>query len=345
MEGREAAAADGAGLFALGGDGLAATVSDLGATLVALHAPDRHGELADIVLGFDSLAEYASPGNPYFGGIIGRCANRIAGARFALDGEEYALAANEGRHHLHGGRRGFDRRVWTVLPDRTSRLCRFKLRSPEGEEGYPGTLDVEVAYVLDRSELRLVLEATTSAPTLVNLTSHAYFNLGGPRSPSILDHELQVLASRTVVVDDELIPTGELAPVDGTPFDFRSPRLIRERIGALEHTSARGYDVCFALDAPALPGAERGPVLACRLRDPGSGRILELETTEPGIQLYSGNRLDAVGKGGRLHRRWSGLCLEAQRFPDAVHHPHFPATVLRPGERYRQTTVLRFLSE
>jgi len=320
-------------LFTLQRGPLRVRLASLGATLVSLEAPDREGKLSDIVLGFDSPQEYESPRNPYFGGIIGRCANRIAGARFELDGREHALAANEGRHHLHGGRKGFDRRVWSARIGADQVM--FERRSPDGEEGYPGTLEVRATYALvSDGELTLGYHATTDAATVVNLTQHAYFNLAG--AGTILDHEIEVFASRFVAVDGELIPTGELSDVARTPFDFRAPRHIGERMGELERTSARGYDLCFALDKRPDELA-----LACRLRDPRSGRTLELFTTQPGLQLYTGNHLgELAGKGGVIPR-FGGVCLEAQHFPDSVHHPRFPSVVLRPGERYRHLTRYR----
>jgi aldose 1-epimerase len=317
---------------------LRARLTSFGATLVALEVPDRHGERADVVLGFDTLAEYESPHNPYCGGLIGRCANRIAGARFTLDGREHVLAANEGRNHLHGGARGFDRRPWT--PGIVERSLSLRLVSPNGEEGYPGALDVSALYTLGPPVARarmlgMQLSALTSAPTLCNLTQHAYFNLAG--QGTILDHELQISASRFVAVDDVLVPTGEIADVAGTPFDFRTPRRIGERLAALEATAARGYDVCFVLDGPPF----RAP--AARLVDPATGRALEVLTDQPGLQLYTGQHLAGLdGKGGHAIARFGGVCLEAQGLPDAVHHAHFPSVVLRPGQFYRQVVVWTF---
>ena len=317
---------------------LRARFTSYGAALVSLEVPDRHGERADVMLGFDSLAEYESPRNPHFGGIVGRVANRIAGARFALDGREHVLTANEGRNHLHGGTRGFDRRVWRTELEQGSGI-RFRHRSPDEEEGYPGSLEVSARYGLRDGPAGCVLGlqvlAHADAPTPCNLTQHSYFNLAG--AGTILDHELQVFASRHVVVDNDLIPTGELASVEGTPFDFRTPRRIGERIGELEATPARGYDLCYALDG------ERFHAPAARLRDPASGRTLELSTDQPGLQLYTGNKLaDLRGKGGRIYPRFGGLCLETQGFPDAVHHAHFPSAVLRAREPYASMTTWLF---
>lgn len=328
-------------LFTLEHGRLCARIASFGATLVSLEVPDRRGERADVVLGFDSLAEYESPRNPYMGGIVGRCANRIGGARFELDGREVRLTANEGRNHLHGGARGFDRRTWTPEAEGADSIS-LRLGSPAGEEGYPGQLDSAVNYALRPGKggrlagaFGVQLLASADAPTPCNLTQHAYFNLAG--SGTILDHELQVLASRFVVVDDELIPTGEIADVAGTPFDFRAPRRIGEWIGELEGTRARGYDLCYVLDGPPF----RAP--AARLRDPRSGRTLEILTDQPGLQLYTGNHLDGLpGKRGRSYPRFAGLCLETQRFPDAVHHASFPTIVLRENERYLSTTVWLF---
>lgn len=321
-------------LFTLEEGFLRARFISFGATLVSLEVPDRHGERADVVLGFDTLAEYESPLNPYFGGLVGRFANRIAGARFTLDGREHVLASNDGRNHLHGGRRGFDRRSWEVEAT-TDRLV-LRRRSPAGEEGYPGHLDALAAYSLAPGALRASYWATSDAPTPLNLTQHNYFNLAG--GGTVLDHEIEVRSSDYVVVDEELIPTGQLASVAGTPFDFRLPGRIGERMHELEATPAGGYDVCYVLDkAPADFG------LAARLRDPRSGRSLEVWTSEPGLQLYTGNRLGSIaGKGGRAIERHGGVCLETQHFPDAVHHEHFPSVLLRPGAAWQSSTAWIF---
>jgi aldose 1-epimerase len=317
--------------FTLERAGLRAHLSSFGATLVSLEVPDARGRTADVVLGFDALEDYESPRNPYLGAVVGRCANRIAGARFELDGREVRLTANEGPHHLHGGQCGFDRHAWTGLGGRG--LVEFRRRSADGEEGYPGELSVRAFYGLGPGVLEHRLLARPSAPTPCSLTQHSYFNLAG--EGTILDHALVVRASRVVVVDEALIPTGELAPVAGTPFDFREPRPIGERIAELEGTAMGGYDVCLVLD----PG--RGP--AAVLRDPRSGRSLTIETDQPGLQLYTGNRLgDLRVRGGVCPPRFGALCLEAQGLPDAVHHPHFPSVIVRPPATFRSRTVWRF---
>jgi len=323
-------------LVTLERDGVRARLSSFGATWVSFELPDRAGETEDVLLGFDSLAGYESPRNPYLGGLVGRCANRIGGARFRLDGREFPLSANEGRHHLHGGRRGFDRRVWRAELDRTGCAVRFERESPDGEEGYPGRLDVRATYALGPGgALTLECEAGCDAPTVFNPTQHAYFDLSG--TGSILEHELELCAARLVAVDPELIPTGELEPVQGSPWDFRSPHAIGARIEALRASPARGYDLCYVLDpdAPARDGMRR----AARLSDPCSGRTLELCTSLPGLQLYTGNHLDGLeGRGGRHYRRHAGLCLETQRFPDSPNRPAFPSVVLRPDQRYLERT-------
>lgn len=319
-------------------DGLRATWTNFGATLIRLEVPDREGKSADVVLGFDTLAEYAAARNPYFGGLVGRCANRIAGARFTLDGREFALQANEGRHHLHGGRCGFDRRTWTSEFTPEQHCVSFTLESPAGEEGYPGTLSLRASYSLrSHGVLELHTQAACNAPTVFNLTQHSYFNLAG--GGSVANHRLCVRASHYVEVDDELIPTGRLNPLAGTPLDLRAARALGECIDALAKTAAGGLDHCYVLDAPREPdGLE-----ACRLEDPRSGRVLEIATTQPGLQVYTGNRLgDLTGKRGRIYPRHGGVCLETQGLPDAVHHANFPSVVLRPGELRRDWTRWRF---
>jgi aldose 1-epimerase len=316
-----------------------------GASLVRLLAPDRTGRPGDVVLGFDSLEPYLAE-HPHLGGTIGRYANRIARGRFSLDGREVVLATNQPPHHLHGGVVGFDRVVWRAdeIRERDRVGVRFSHQSPDGDEGYPGRLDVVVAYRLGADgALRIDFEARAGAPTVVNLTHHSYWNLNDGGASEILDHELFVNASAWTPVDREGIPTGAIEPVAGTPLDFRSSRRLGERIAALG--SARGgYDHNLVLDrAPAASG----PALAARLRDPASGRVLEVHTTQPGLQLYAGNFLDGslAGRGGARYRRHHGLCLETQHFPDSPNHPHFPTTRLAPGELYQHTTVYSFGSD
>ena len=320
------------------GEGLAVQAITYGAIITAILAPDRHGTVADVVLGFDDLAGYL-PRHPYFGALVGRYANRIAGARFTLGGRSYPLAANNGRHHLHGGVHGFDRHVWHAEPIADGVV--FTRRSPDGEEGYPGTLDVRVAYRLaGRGELAVEYRATTDAPTPVNLTQHSYFNLAGHGAGTVCNHELVLHAERFVPVDATLIPDGPPAPVDGTPLDFRTPRRIGDRIDdpAPQLRHAGGYDHTFVL----APGTGVRP--AARLVDPSSGRSLEVATTEPGVQFYSGNLLDGSfrGKGGLVYGRRSGLCLETQHYPDSPNRPNFPTTILEPGAVYESRTVFRF---
>lgn len=315
---------------------LRAHVATFGATLVALEILGSGGRSTQAVLGLDSPAAYESPSNPHLGGVIGRCANRIAGARFRLDDREHTLCANEGRHHLHGGRRGFDRRVWRVKAASGDAL-ELSYASQDGEEGYPGAVEALASYALTPDALVVRLAATARTATPLNLTQHSYFNLAG--QGTILDHELELRASRYVAVDDELIPTGELAPVAGSAYDFRAPRCVGARLGELAGLRAGGYDVCYALDHDG-----GGP--AARLRDPVSGRVLELSTNQPGLQLYTGQHLRPLtGQRGRALAPFAGLCLETQGFPDAVHHAAFPSAILRPGECYESVTTWRFAAD
>lgn len=323
--------------------GLQAKVMTLGATLVELLAPDREGRRADVTLGFADVQRYESEDNPYFGATVGRFANRIAGGRFGVDGREYQLACNDGSNHLHGGvRRSLSRVVWTanVVCAGPDPSVEFTYTSPDGEEGYPGELQVTVVYTLTAGdELRLDYTAGTDKPTPVNLTNHAYWNLAGEGAPTVLDHELLLAADAYTPTDDTLIPTGEIAPVDGTPLDFTTPKPVGRDLPALLAAGMPGYDHNFVLNEP--PGET--PAFAARLVEPKSGRVLEVFTTEPGVQLYSGNFLAGVkGKTGRPYLQRSALCLECQHFPDSVNHCHFPSTLLRPGDTYRQVTVHRF---
>lgn len=324
--------------------GLEVTAIDYGGIIVSLRVPDREGQLADVVLGYEALDGYLTD-SPYFGALIGRYGNRIAGGRFRLDGQEYELATNNGPNHLHGGVVGFDKVLWRAEPFANDAGVGLVLSytSPSGEEGYPGTLRVEVTYTLtEGNELIFDYRAVTDAPTPVNLTQHTYFNLAG--GGDILDHELMLVASRYTPVDDTLIPTGELAPVEGTPFDFRSPTAIGSRIQA-DHEQLHnggGYDHNFVLDRQG-----DGLVLAARLIEPASGRRMEVLTTEPGLQVYSGNFLDGsiVGKRGQAYAHRSGRCLETQHFPDSPNRSQFPSTILRPGQEYRSRTIYRFSTD
>ena len=315
-----------------------------GGTIERLEVPDRAGRMGNVVLGSRSLAEYAAPG-PYFGCIVGRYANRIAGGRFTLDGREYQLARNDGPNSLHGGARGFDKRVWQVASAEARRV-ELAYISPDGEEGYPGALRVHVAYALDADRaLRIEYRAETDAPTVLNLTNHSYWNLAGEGSGTALDHELQIEADHFLPVDATAIPTGELRPVEGTPFDFRRPTPIGARVRASDPQLlvGRGYDHNWVLRGGVAPL----PRPAARLRDPASGRVLEVLTDQPGLQFYSGNFLDGslIGPGGRTYRQGDGVALETQHFPDGPNRPAFPATVLRPGEVFRSTTLLRFSTD
>lgn len=319
--------------------GMVAKLISYGGTLTELQVPDKDGRLVDVVLGFDKLDDYRTK-SPYFGCIAGRYANRIAKGRFTLDGKEYKVATNNGPNHLHGGVHGFDKVVWKAEP--TGRELRFNYTSPDGEEGYPGNLRVSVAYSLDENNtLWVIYDASTDKPTPINLTNHSYFNLSGQASGDVLGHELWLDASRYTPVDATSIPTGEIAPVAGTPFDFTKPKLIGADIQSLTNTP-RGYDHNFVFDKKD----GKVPVRA-RLRDPKSGRVMEVRTNQPGVQFYTGNYLDGTikGKGGVVYKQYQGLCLECQHFPDSPNRPNFPTTILRPGEKYTQVTGYHFSSE
>lgn len=318
-----------------------------GGTIISLKTPDRTGALGDIVLGFDNLQGYLD-GTPYFGAIIGRYGNRIGGAAFELDGVTYTLAANDGPNHLHGGVKGFDKVLWQgeIFDDERGIGVVFTYTSPDGEEGYPGALQARVTYTLtDANELVVDYAATTDKATPVNLTQHSYFNLAGQGSGDILGHELVLAADAYTPVDATLIPTGEIATVEGTPFDFRTPHTIGERIGAEDQQIGfgGGYDHNWVLNGTQADGM----TLAARVFEPTTGRTMEILTTEPGIQFYSGNFLDGtlVGKDGAVYSYRTGFCLETQHYPDSPNQPLFPSTILRPGEEYRTTTVFRFGAE
>jgi aldose 1-epimerase len=316
-------------------NGITLKVTDYGCTIQSILVPDRKDIPGEVVLGFDSLEGYLQA-HPYIGTIVGRYANRIANASFILEGAMYKLAQNHGRNHLHGGIRGFDKVLWEAseFADQKGAGVTLKYVSHDGEEGYPGFLRVSLTYTLnDENELCLDYQATTDKSTHLNLTNHAYFNLNNPKT-KIYDHELMVPAATYVVTDQDLIPTGEIASVEGGPLDFRTPKLIGRDIDALED----GYDLCYVLD-----GDGKEPVLAARVVHPESGRCMEVFTTEPGIQFYSSNFLSGLrGKGGILYRKHLALCLEAQHYPDSPNQPHFPSTVLHPRETYTQRTVYKF---
>ena len=319
--------------------GLEARIMTYGAILVSLKVPDRNGVMADVNLGFDSLAGYLGT-HPYFGAVIGRYANRIAKARFSLDGVEYRLAANNNGNCLHGGIKGFDKVVWKAEPVKVAYGTGVKLTylSKDMEEGFPGDLSVTVVYTLtDANELEIRYEATTDKATPVNLTNHAYWNLKGEGQGDVLGHRLQIEADKITAVDSaaNLIPTGEILPVAGTPFDFTSPHAVGERIAKVEG----GYDHNFVLRSGGGALA-----LAARVEEPVSGRILEIWTDQPGIQLYTGNFLDGtvIGKGGKAYGKHFAFCLETQHFPDSPNQPDFPTTILRPGQTYRTVTVHKF---
>jgi aldose 1-epimerase len=336
--------ADGAAveLFTLRNDhGVEVTIINYGAIITSIRTPDRHGQFADIVLGFDDLKGYTD--NPrFFGAVPGRYANRIAKGRFTIDGKTYQLATNNGANHLHGGVKGFDKVVWTAEPFERDGSAGLTLRytSRDGEEGYPGTLNATVTYTLTpRDELIAEYRATTDQATHVNLTQHSYFNLAGEGNGTVTHHQLMIDADRYTPVDEGLIPTGELAPVAGTPFDFRRAVEIGARIDADDEQIRRGsgYDHNFVLNGG------RGLHLAARVVEPASGRTLVVETTEPGVQFYSGNRVvKTTGKSGHLYDPRSGFCLETQHFPDSPNKPNFPSTLLRPGATYATRTVFTF---
>ncbi len=324
-------------------NGMEIEVAEYGGIILSLRVPDRGGRLEDVVLGFDSVDDYVADNRDYLGALIGRYANRIARGRFNLDGELYWLKANQGPHHLHGGRKGFDTKTWTAeLRDDGAGAVALSYTSPAGEEGYPGTLAVRVQYTItDQNRLVIDYHATTDAATPVNLTQHSYFNLSGDPGTDVLGHVVTLNADRFTPVDDTLIPTGELRSVEGTPLDFRRPTPLGARIDGPDEQLryGAGYDHNFVLNE----GPEDRPRLAARVYDPGSGRVLTVHTTEPGMQLYTGNHLDGVaGKWGESYGPRSAVALETQHFPDSPNQPNFPSTILRPGEKLRSRTVYSF---
>jgi aldose 1-epimerase len=323
--------------------GVQARIMTHGGALVSLLTPDRQGNLADIVLGHDSLEPYLSRATaPYFGALIGRYGNRIARGQFSLGGQTHSLTLSEPPNTLHGGDRGFDLRLWQARPFVSAEGPALELTyiSPDGEEGFPGRLETTVTYTLTENALKLEYRATTDAATVVNPTNHTYWNLSGDAQRDILGHDLQIDAAHFTPVDETLIPTGELRPVAGTPFDFRTPHPVGERVDAVDAQLGftGGYDHNFALHE------RTGLEPACTLYDPESGRELLVLTTEPGLQVYSGNFLDGsiVGKGAQRYGHRRAMCLETQHFPDAPNQPHFPSTVLEPGQTFTSQTIYRF---
>jgi aldose 1-epimerase len=322
--------------------GLRARVMEYGAILVSLEVPNRAGKLVDIALGFDDLAPYLR-GHPLFGSTVGRYANRIAGARFTLDGVEYRLTPNSGKNHIHGGgNQRFDKVVWQGQPLEGDGWVgvRFTHLSLDGEEGFPGNLECSVTYVLNNdNELQIRYEAATDKPTIINLTNHSYFNLAGAGNGDVLGHEVTINATLYLPAGEGLIPTGEIHAVKGTPLDFTEPRAIGSRIEEL--TQTRGYDHCYVL--AGSPGAAN---LAARVYEPTGGIVMEVRTTEPGVQFYTANGMKGIqGKGGKVYGNHYGFCLETQHFPDSPNKLHFPTTVLRPGQTFKSATIFRFSTQ
>jgi aldose 1-epimerase len=331
-------------IFTLKSEKIEVQVMTYGGYVLSIKVPDRMGKIADVVLGFDDPSGYYqanhAKGNPYFGAIIGRYGNRIAHAKFTLDGKEYSLPKNDGDNTLHGGPDGFHNQLWTgrIIRDGVE----LKYLSKDGEEGFPGNLTAIVKYTVSGSELKIDYSATTDKPTVVNLTNHSYFNLSGQGNGTVLGDELKLDASKFTPVDSSLIPTGELKLVAGTPFDFLKPHTVGERINADDeqlHIAHNGYDHNFVLDRKG-----KGLEEAAEVYDPATGRVLQVLTTEPGVQFYSSNFLDGSikGKGGVAYPKNAALCLETQHFPDSPNQPAFPTTVLKPGSQYHSTTIFRF---
>ena len=323
--------------------GMEARITNFGGIITHLFVPDAKGSSLDVVLGFDSLEPYLGK-HPHFGCLTGRFANRIGGASFEIDAVRHNVTANSGKNHIHGGKESFARKLWDAQPVRKSGAVgvRMTLTSPDGEEGFPGKLSCEVTYLLNaRNELSITYQATTDKPTVVNLTNHSYFNLAGEGGGSILDHELTLNSSKFTPTDDNLIPTGEIASILGTPLDFTSPQRIGDRIddSFLPLRQGKGYDHNYL-----IPGS--GLRTAAKVREPKSGRIMTVRTTTPAVQFYTANHLNGVkGKGGHTYSKRAGFCLETQHYPDSPNKPQFPSVVLRPGDEYQQTTVFAFSAE
>lgn len=321
-------------------NGMIAQITNYGAIIASIYVPDKNGNFDDVVQGYDTIEEYINGNGPYQGAVCGRCANRIANGKFSINGQEFTLAVNNGPNHLHGGLKGFDKVVWDVISSSSNQVELFYL-SRDGEEGYPGNLNVTVKYTLtEENELRIEFLAKTDKATVVNLAGHSYFNLGGAGSGSIYNHNLMINGSFMTPTDNTSIPTGEIVSVKGTPFDFTKPRKIGEMIDS-ENEQIKfgaGYDHNWVLDhKPGSPG------VAALAHDPVSGRVLEVLTTQPGVQLYTANWIDnEKGKYGKTYgRRWA-FCLETQHFPDAVNKPHFPGTILDPGSEYKHLCIYKF---
>ncbi len=320
-------------------NGMEAKITNWGGFIVSLKVADKNGQFADVALGFDSLEGYLAK-NPFFGCITGRYANRIGGAKFKIDGVEHQVTANSGKNHIHGGKIGFDKKVWAAK-EITNGVA-LSYTSTDGEEGFPGTLNCTVSYTLTPDNgLQIDYQATTDKPTVLNLTNHCYFNLGGEGSGDILGHELTIPTDQITATDDDLITTGEIVSIKGTPLDFTTPHTIGERIGAdfKPLIQGIGYDHNYVL-------AGSGLKLAAIAKDPQSGRVMTVRTTEPGVQLYTGNHLkDPVGKSGHVYGKRHGFCLETQHYPDSPNKPNFPSVILRPGESFRSTTIYQFSAE
>lgn len=327
-------------------DGMEVAVTNYGAIVQSIVVPDRDGEFADITLGFDTLDGYLGD-DPYFGAVVGRYANRIANGKFSIGAAEYTLAVNNGPNALHGGIKGFDKVLWEVLSEDIASSVTMRYVSADGEEGYPGTLTTTVVYTLtDENELRIDYSATSDKPTPVNLSNHSYFNLTGSGNGDVLNHEIMIVADYFTPVDGTLIPLGTLRPVDGTPFDFRHPTAIGERIDdsdvQLEH--GLGYDHNWVLNRD---NEDESLIMAASVYEPHSGRVMEVFTTEPGLQFYTGNFLDGsiIGKGGKSYGHRNGFCMETQHYPDSPNQPDFPSTILSPGGVYQSTTIYRFSTD